>query len=92
MFQLKEKKQKKILSVNSNQKRARMAALTSDYFKSKIVTVEKGYFDKIVNPFRRYKNYKHICTEQQSLKTYEAKTYITERKIKQIYKNSWRLC
>ena len=49
------------------------------------------YINKVIDTYRSYKNYKHLCTNNKALKIYEAKTTIMEGEKRQFYNNSWRL-
>lgn len=49
------------------------------------------YIEKSVNPSRRFKHYKHMCTQWQSLKICKAKTNKIGGRNGQFHNNNWRL-
>ena len=66
-YRLKLKGWKNIFHTNGNQKKAGVAILKSDKIDFEIKAMKRGriHNDQRVNP-RRYKNYKHICTQYRS--------------------------
>ena len=67
-YGLKVKGWEKIFHANRDQKKARVAILTSDKidFKTKAVKREKDGHYIMINPKRRYNNYKYICIQHRS--------------------------
>ena len=67
-YGLKVKGWEKIFHANRDQKKARVAILTSDKidFKTNAVKREKDGHYIMINPKRRYNNYKYICIQHRS--------------------------
>ena len=67
-YRLKVKGWKKISHANRDQKKAGVAILISDKidFKSEKRQRRSLHNDQRINPKRRYKNYKYICTQHRS--------------------------
>lgn len=51
-----------------------------------------SYNDKRINTSERYKNYKYVCTKQQSTKIHESKTELNKGRNMQIWNKSWGVC
>lgn len=83
------KKDKKMNYVNTNQKKAEVAVLTTDkdFRKRNIISHNyspprgTSWHDKGVNSPKRHNNPKCICTLQQNVKIHEAKTEKRNRQI-----------
>ena len=68
MYRLKVKGWKKIFHANGDQKKVGVAILISDKidFEIKAVKRDKEGHYIMINPRRRYNNYKYICTQHRS--------------------------
>ena len=71
----------KIFHANGEQKKAGIAILISDKidFQIKDVKRDKEDNDQMINPRRRYHNYKYICTQHRSTAICKANTNEYER-------------
>ena len=68
-YRMKARGLEKIFHANGNQKKARVAILTTDKIDFKIKTYKRQRTlnsDQGINPRKRYNNYKYICTQQRS--------------------------
>ena len=67
-YKLKVKGWKKVFHANRDQKKVGVAILISDKirFKTKAVRRDKEGHYLMINPRRRYNNYKYICTQHRS--------------------------
>ena len=73
-YRLKVRGWKKIFHANGYQKKARVAIFVSDKtdFKIKTVTRDKERHYIMINPRRKYNNYKYLCTQHRSTSIHKA--------------------
>lgn len=68
-----------------------MALLRQNKLDQKFNETKKTLFiNKILNMPRRYKNYKHLCYQEEIIKIYKVNIDIIEGRNRHFYNNSWR--